>query len=858
MTALADIVSASASWSPWLRDALRRIVEQEDLSAGDLDALATLCKQPHGLATLEAPPHFLNVSALGVHPSGSRAISFVEVTHVADVNALAPGESLKLEPTGVTVVYGDNGAGKSGYTRILKRLCRARGSGGPVLPNALSEIAAGTPAARVRWSIDGSIQEHHWLDGSEAPHELSEIGVFDAASAQVHITAKTEARFRPFGLDVIDRLVAACAQVRARIQEEYTALERSKPQWPSLTSGTAAAQLAGNISALTTAATIDNIVDMSETEIVELQTLREALESSQSNDPTKRAREIKVQATRLSTLAQWLGNAQTQFSEESIADLHERRHQAIALRAEADAAARQSAAPLDGVGSATWRAMWKAAAQYGELVAHRDVPFPSTDPSARCVLCQQQLDELARTRLQAFADLVRGEIEARASAAAKAVLAKEEALLAVNLDLVTPETAEELGALDAAMGERLIAIMDDLRVAISSIRAHTTPIKSPPLADHVRRLSEAQLAKSIEFLKAADPAERTSLEKRYRELAARAMLAPYKSMLHAEVVRKQRLQAYDACLRDLQTQQLTRLSTDLTKKYVTETLTSGFAEELKRLNFVRPEIKLAPAGGQKGTLYHQISLQHATRAELHKIVSDGEGRCIALAAFLAELKTSGTASAIVFDDPVSSLDHRWRTRIAERLVAEGAIRQVVIFTHELVFLTALQTAAKRTGVACATRTLRWRGGTAGHVDEELPWAALSTSVRIGVLKSDLQAARKVLKDDSQERYELLATRIYARLRQTWERAVEEVLLNDVVVRFRQSVETNRLKKLTLVTSEDVQRVDMGMTKSSRWEGGHDHASAINEPMPHPDEVASDIEAVELFVNDLRKRKPLSA
>ncbi len=42
-----------------------------------------------------------------------------------------------------------------------------------------------------------------------------------------------------------------------------------------------------------------------------------------------------------------------------------------------------------------------------------------------------------------------------------------------------------------------------------------------------------------------------------------------------------------------------------------------------------------------------------------KVLSEGEHRCVALAAFLAELSTIDAQSAIVFDDPVSSLDHQF-------------------------------------------------------------------------------------------------------------------------------------------------------------------------------------------------------
>jgi wobble nucleotide-excising tRNase len=48
-------------------------------------------------------------------------------------------------------------------------------------------------------------------------------------------------------------------------------------------------------------------------------------------------------------------------------------------------------------------------------------------------------------------------------------------------------------------------------------------------------------------------------------------------------------------------------------------------------------------------------------------VSEGEQRCLCIAAFFAELSTADDPSGIVFDDPVSSLDYKWREGVARRL-----------------------------------------------------------------------------------------------------------------------------------------------------------------------------------------------
>lgn len=55
---------------------------------------------------------------------------------------------------------------------------------------------------------------------------------------------------------------------------------------------------------------------------------------------------------------------------------------------------------------------------------------------------------------------------------------------------------------------------------------------------------------------------------------------------------------------------------------------------------------------------------------------------------------------------------------------------------------------------------------------------------------------------------------------SWERAVEEVLLREVIMRFRKGVETQRLAGV-VVEDDDYAQVNAGMTKCSNY--AHDKA-----------------------------------
>lgn len=84
----------------------------------------------------------------------------------------------------------------------------------------------------------------------------------------------------------------------------------------------------------------------------------------------------------------------------------------------------------------------------------------------------------------------------------------------------------------------------------------------------------------------------------------------------------------------------------------------------------------------------------------------------------------------------------------------------------------------------------------------------------------------------------------------WERAVEEVLLRKVILRFRKGVETQRLVEV-VVDDSDYAQVDAGMTKCSNY--AHDKALMGGVAVPEPDELLGDILALDSWRAQIEKR-----
>ena len=164
------------------------------------------------------------------------------------------------------------------------------------------------------------------------------------------------------------------------------------------------------------------------------------------------------------------------------------------------------------------------------------------------------------------------------------------------------------------------------------------------------------------------------------------------------------------------------------------------------------------------------------------MLSTGEQTALATAFFLAELRVSNERSAIVLDDPISSLDHQRREHLAARLAEEAQRRQVVVLTHDLVFVAYLLEKAEELKLEVHSQALTRADGEVGVVSGELPWQARSPMERLRALRHELKSELRPLYKGRDSRYERRAQQWLLDLRRGYERLIEIYLLNGVVER----------------------------------------------------------------------------
>jgi hypothetical protein len=287
---------------------------------------------------------------------------------------------------------------------------------------------------------------------------------------------------------------------------------------------------------------------------------------------------------------------------------------------------------------------------------------------------------------------------------------------------------------------------------------------------------------------------------------------------------------------------------------LTPRLRDRFADEIIKLAGRNVRVEMVRSGGQYGSPQYQVRLLAAPSANVAGVLSEGEQTCVAIAAFLAELATASHSSALVFDDPISSLDHKWRDRVAQRLVAEAEVRQVIVFTHDLVFLNDIEEAAERAGVVCETRYIRTTTTTAGVVNADLPWEGMKLSERIHKLEQRARALAPLRGQGDEETYKREARHFYDDLRAAWERPLEEVAFAHVVMRHRDQIKPKDLPHVSALTRQDCQLWTNNFDKCCGLMAGHDQSRGRNRATPEPDELLRDAQTLGTWVRSLRDRQ----
>jgi energy-coupling factor transporter ATP-binding protein EcfA2 len=825
----------AASLSPWQRYVLATAVRERTLSEGHCDTAYKIFLEATGLVPkakkLAQIPH-----SITGRPEGTTAtpLKLSAICNLHNINALPNGARLEFGDE-LTIVYGANGAGKSGFTRILANACFSRARP-KILPNVYAGGAKGTPSCDITVKTTDQDESSVAFSVGGQTGELLRFSVFDSSVARVHLSEQNSLGFTPVGFDIFAELIRCYREIERRLQTDIAKRRRENDFFKSfLEPASPVSRLVESLGPDTNLSELKKFAIFGTNERKRLTTLNKQIDKLKAQSVEQNLRELAEARADIINLRDRMRIAVRKLQPEAKAELQaeldefvEKTHRAVTAGVDSF-----KTPYFQSTGGEEWQAFISAAKDLADA-EHKNYPR-SKD---RCLLCHRTLDEPSITLMKRLWVFLEDESRAAVEHASKLLDRRIAALTELNFNFFDSETRVygHLAALNPNLTARIKRILrqveSDRKTTIKILeagRGKFTPKLHPEFTAELDDL-RTQLDAQIETLKSVDKdALLRSLEEeritlRHRQLLNR-LIHDIVSFVDDQVWVKR---ATTVSRTAFNTKSITEKERELFEKVIEEGYRARLSEEFDALNCALPlELQTHGRGGQTK---RWLSIKGGHKPA--EILSEGEQRAVALADFLAEVSLNPASAGIILDDPVNSQDHERKYRIASRLVREAKSRQTIVFTHDLVFLNMLIEIAEKEGVDLVTHWIQRDGASLpGQVALNGCPATTADYRTTKKARESLYEARAV----SGQRQVEAVQRGMAELRRTIEEAIISRLFKNVVKRWDERVLVGSLKKINW--SDDLaDDIEALYGDISRYIEGHSHSEAYAGAPPNINEL----------------------
>jgi energy-coupling factor transporter ATP-binding protein EcfA2 len=834
----------------WLQIAATRLLQQSELTDKDVSELATLCQQE---ADGKLPKTTCSFPATAFSQGAAGTLRLCSISDIEGVNALAPKKPLEFGKGNITIVYGNNGSGKSGYVRLLKHICGARETG--TLHRNVYKPGSAVQKACILFEQDGIPKSHTW-SGQGICDDLNSVDIFDTSFGKVFVSSEDEVSYEPPVLSFFSSLILACEKVASALDTEANRHQSKKPNIPADKKVTPEGIWYEALSAKTSTQDIDKHCAFCSADESEMQTLQKRLAEQA---PAEKAKQLRKQKQHIDTLVQDAQKYLEQLSDENFRRIIAAKKRSTLKKTAADTAAQKvfSGSELEGIGSDVWKELWEAARNYSVSAAYKEADYPNVSDGSRCVLCHQTLSQEAKKRLISFEHFVKGEMQKAATDATKEYETASQTIEA----LPTSETLNtRIDAAGIPQDEVASQVTDffaqlqarkDLLPGIDSEEAIPEPLLSPKWIEEANAHSKSLSELAAKYDEDAKSDNREEIKKKLNSLQARKWLSEHRAAIDEEVTRLKLLNQIQEAKKSTNTMALSKKKGELAEVLITDAFVQRFNTELKTLGAAQLKVELLKTRAPKGKVLHKIQLRGASMNGLTDILSEGENRIVSIAAFLADVTGKSKHAPFIFDDPISSLDQCYEEAVVQRLIALSHNKQVIVFTHRLSLLGLVKHFADKKSIKSdivCIRSTDWGTGepTPIPLSQGDIRSALST-----LMNQRYQEAKKAISYCDFERAERELKSICSDFRILVERAIENDLLCGVVQRFQRPVHTLKLKDLAKLKATDCDLLDSLMTKYS----GFEHSQPTESPvvLPTPDDLLADMTSLKIWREEYSKR-----
>lgn len=843
------IISWIKDYDYWFQYAGNLLLEGENVSDALVEQTYQLFKEDYSLKAIEGERDeivFNEIAADEAAVAGNLQLHLIK--EIENVNALATGQSITIDPN-LTIIYGGNGTGKSGYVRLLNNAFSSRGDK-QILPNVFSDEAQGEPACKFTFQSAATPYDLAYpLQKSNI--EFSQYSVFDTHSIRVLLEQDNKLDFTPIGFEFFEKVLHLYEVVKTKL---YTEIKSNRPinEFEKFfVNDNAIKNAIINLGAKSNEEELKALGTYTEGDAAKLVELIAKLSELKALDIPKRIAELQKllsQLVELSSKQQAILDCLKQVDIEHYKSLIASFHKFQEL-AKQEGVKSLEDFNIESLGSNEWKEFIRESKNYASAIElNRDEKIYPSD-NDNCLFCLQPLAEKENSLINSYWNLLKSEAEGELNRIIQVIRELEKKLkgqLPVKFDETTT-IFEYVNISDAPFASKWKDIVSSSETERQNIisnlvnRSLEFPMSHFAVSTNEFDTVIAKLKAAIEDLFQKNPLkEFEELEKQIQFLTDKGLLNKLLEQVLIFVAAHKWSAKAESSASAFNPRSITIKQGELFSTHITDKYTETFNIECRNLN--APSVVQISQKNAKGSTLRKLQVAGVVA---NSVLSEGEQRAISLADFLTEVQMNPSNKGVFFDDPITSQDHHRRERIAERLVELASQKQVIVFTHDIAFFIRLKIAAETTATSYGFTTIRNIGGNPGVISPDLPWIAQPVKQRIGTLRDRLVRLKKIEQSGDDDEYLFAAKSWYGLLREGWERAVEERLFKGVVERFLLGVQTQKLKKI-VITDELLDAIEKGMTESSSWI--HDTAAGLNPTPPNTTKAEAELNNLNDFSN----------
>lgn len=838
----------------WQSDLLRRLYEKGELNEVDKSEVIDNILVSVGLANRKVS--ISKLLKVQIPNKGANSeVKIESLSNLENISAIDRQSIMEFNTEGLTIIYGDNSAGKSSYARVLKQACRAADNNSKIHPN-IYEPQEKVGTVQINIVEKDRVRKTIYRDVNTPPEKLtSHFSIFDSECAKIYTEEENDVVFIPTELQIFNLLAVEQNRLKEIIIEEKEAMLKTIPNMSHINEETTVRKFLDSISYKTLYSDVDEVCKFFSHDQKRLTEIEEDIRVLSHLNPEKYLKELQRNIDDVSKLKQSLIHINGKLTKENMERFISHHDQFLnakeTLEIEKDIAFNNQ--PLAGVGSNPWMNLWNAAKEFNSI-AYPEKKFPNTTENSKCLLCQQVLKEESKNRLNNFEAFIKSTFTQEKNRLDK--IRKEYMATVKSLPFEKVENVsirEFLHREDADLEILIEKFIRSVLKAKSEIlkaeedeRVNLIELENNPI-EQINKWIDIN-GRELERLRKLSVSDgKELLQKEKKELLAKQEANKKREEIYKIVKIRINEDKYKKAIGLLYTTKITMKYNELSNAYITDNFKGQINKELKSLRCDNVFFDLK-SRGVKGQTKIKLSINSHINPRLNEIFSEGEQKALSLAFFLAEVSSLNHNGGIILDDPVSSFDQGRREYTAKRIIEEAEKRQVIVFTHDIVFLHTLQKLGKLRKTSLSCNVVRRVGQTSGVITNDFPWVAQPISKRIKYLRNELQTMSKKEVEFEPNKYYFEVKVWYSLLREGWERSVEELMFGGVIERFDASIKTQQLKNAK-ITEDLIQQVQEGMTLASNMV--HDESPAIGRIIPNIEEMEDDLLKLENFKNSFK-------